>query len=113
RVAWQHAKVLGSSLLRKLALTPLLTALSLAGACGGGGGGGEASEGETGGSEVDDLSCSVRLAWEPGVGDVSSYPTAEVVVEDPARPSGYAVSVSVEQFPGLAAYGSYAPQIVG
>ena len=97
-------------MLKKVAMTPVLSALCLAAACGGGGGGGGA-EGETGSSDVDDQSCSVRLAWGPGVGDVTSYPTAEMVVEDATRASGYAVTVSVENFPGLEAYGSYAAQI--
>ncbi|MEM7157089.1 MAG: hypothetical protein AAF799_29825 [Myxococcota bacterium] len=71
---------------------------------------------ETGSSgssgEVDvDANCSVRYRWEPGGGDVSSFPTLEMVAEDASTPTGYRVSLSVDDYPDLSGYGPYTDEI--
>ena len=77
------------------------------------GSGGADETGSSGSSgEVDvDANCSVRYRWEPGVGDFSSFPTMEMVSEDPAMPTGYRVSLSAEEFPDLSGYGPYTEEI--
>lgn len=69
--------------------------------------GGASSTGEQ--DEVD--ACAVRYLWEPGVGDISSFPTAEMVTPDSASPTGYVVSVSADSYPDLSAYGVYAEDV--
>lgn len=74
---------------------------------------GEAGTGETGdtGELTDDAACSVRLTWTPGVGDISSFPTMEMVEADASRASGYRVVLDAERFAGLNDYGQYTSQI--
>ncbi len=114
-------------MLRKLGLVSMnlsrpLLGLALAGAstvaCGGGeprsedgGTEGETSS-ETGDEFFDDAACSVRLSWEPGVGDASSFPTFEMLEEDASAATGFRVAVSPEDFPGLSVYGEYTDQVV-
>jgi hypothetical protein len=54
---------------------------------------------ETGG--VDDQSCAIRYAWEPGAGDLTSFPTAEMLVDDASTRTGKRVSIDPAVFSDL------------
>jgi len=71
---------------------------------------GTADDSSGGGVDVD-AQCSVRYRWEPGVGDVSSFPTMDMVTPDGGAASGYSVSLAVDDYPDLAAYGPYTDEL--
>ena len=79
-----------------LALSPL--------ACTSSGGEDTADGGTEGGDGDGDGDCSVSYSWNPGAGDVTSFPTWEMAVEDANTPTGQRVQVSVDDFPGFTAY---------
>ena len=67
---------------------------------------------ETGDGDGDgDVSCAVAYTWNPGAGDVTSFPTWEMSVDDPGTATGKRVDVSVESFAGFEVYDRWAEPI--
>ena len=73
-------------------------------ACTSSGGADTADGGTEGGDGDGDGDCSVSYSWNPGAGDVTSFPTWEMAVEDANTPTGQRVQVSVDEFPGFTTY---------
>ena len=56
----------------------------------------------------DPSECNV-YAWEPGRGDISSWPSMELLAPDPSTKTGYRVAASRDAFPdAMQQYGSFA-----
>lgn len=64
---------------------------------------GEPSNGGGGGSE----SCTL-YTWEPDSGDVSTFPTDEILVPDDESVTGVRVSITAESFPAFPSVGPFA-----
>ncbi len=71
-------------------------------------------DGSSSSGEIDedvDASCSVHYRWEPGVGDISSFPTMEMTTADDSTPTGVRVSLPLDAFPDLSVYGRYSEEV--